>query len=257
MDRTRTLILLLVLLAIFSAGTLVFALFSYRSYRGLLQEMAAQESAQPVETSAPVVLPPVVVQQGVDASEEVAGLNEYIAKLEEQNRTLRQQLANASSQQQNSRPGSGEGRRRPGAPPDMEKLKETDPERYEEFQKRRQEMDQRRQEQRQRRQDYLATVDTSRLSQTQKETLQNYKDLLSEMDEETQGGPPDFDRMREMMDMREEVQEILYQDLGDRLGTDGQALYESVQELQSVMGGNGGPRGGGPGGGMPPGLPPQ
>lgn len=256
MDRTRTLTLLLVLLAIFSAGTLVFAIFSYRSYRGLLQEMASQESAQPVETSAPVVLPPVVVQQGVEASEEVAGLNEYIAKLEEQNRTLRQQLANASNQQ-SGRQNRGEGRGRRGGPPDMEKLKETDPERYEEFQKRRQEMDQRRQEQRQRRQEYLAAVDTSRLSQTQKETLQNYKDLLSEMDEDTQGGPPDFDRMREMMDMREEVQEILYQDLGDRLGTDGQALYESVQELQSVMGGNGGPRGGGPGGGMPPGPSPQ
>ncbi len=257
MDRTRTLTLLLALLAIFSAGTLVFALFSYRSYQELLQEMAAQESVQPVESSEPVVLPPVVLQQGVETSEEVAGLNEYIAKLEEQNRTLRQQLSSASSQQQNARPEFGGGRRRHGGPPDMEKLKESDPERYEEFQKRRQEMDQRRQEQRQRRQEYLSSVNTSRLSQSQKETLQNYKDLLSEMDEDTQGGPPDFDRMREMMDMREEVQEILYQDLGDRLGTDGQALYESVQELQSVMGGNGGPRGGGPGGGMPPGPPPQ
>ncbi len=255
MDRTRTLTLLLALLAVFSAGTLVFALFSYRSYQGLLQEMAAQESARPAETVAPVELPPVVVQQGVDASEEVAGLNEYIAKLEEQNRTLRQQLA-AAGNQRDGRQAFGGGRARRGAPPDMETLKETDPERYEEFQKRRQEMEQRRQEQRQRRKDYLAAVDTSRLSQAQKETLQNYRDLLSEMDEDTQGGPPDFDRMREMMDMREEVQEILYQDLGDRLGADGQALYEGVQELQSVMGGNGGP-GGGPGGGMPPGPPPQ
>lgn len=248
MDRTHTLTLLLALLAIFSAGTLVFAIFSYRSYQGLLQEVAAQENARTVETAAPPVeLPPVVVQQGVDASEELAGLNEYIAKLEEQNRTLRQQLT-AAGNPQGERQSRGAARGRRGAPPDMERLKETDPDRYEEFQ-------QRRQEQRQRRKDYLAAVDTSRLSQDQKETLQNYRDLLSEMEEDTQGGPPDFDRMREMMDMREEVQEILYQDLGNRLGTDGQVLYESVQELQSVMGGMGGP--GGPGGGMPPGRPPQ
>ncbi|MGN0866511.1 MAG: hypothetical protein ACI4SG_02380 [Oligosphaeraceae bacterium] len=267
MERNRLLGGLLVFTILLACGSLIFGFFSYRSYQDVLAELEEAKTNQPSPAfaSSPVVEAPLErPAQSLDAEEEIQGLTAYVEKLEKENRSLREQLSQASSfqgQREDNRGGDGRRRGTRGGPPDMEALKEQDPEAYERFQQMRQEREQRRQEQRQRREDVLAAVNTRRLSAEQQETLQNFQDLMAEIEEnDGPGGPGRGEQFRSLMEMRGAVQEILLEDLGNRLGTDSVSLTEGVQDILSVVGqdgaGLGGPGGGPRGGGMMPPPPP-
>ncbi len=262
MERNRLLGGLLVFTILLSVGSLVFGFYAYRFYQDVLGELEEAKKSQPVAviSDIPVAEPVYRPEQGLDAQEEIQGLTAYVEKLEKENRNLQQQLSQLANARGGREGDRGEGRRRGdrGGPPDMEALKEKDPEAYAHFQQMREEREQRRQEQRQRREELLASVDTRRLSAEQQDTLRDYQDLLAEIEgSEGPGGPERGEQFRSLMEMRGQVQEILLEDLGNRLGTDSASLAEGVQEILSVMGqGQGGP-GGGPGGMMPPPSPGQ
>ncbi len=246
MERTRLLGALVALLALFSCATLLSSLICYRLYQGVQAELDQERSLPPPSEGKRLVeeapVSPLVGQR-MEASEEIQGLTEYVEKLERENRNLRQQLAQQSQRRAEEGASSGGRRRRDfrGGSFSMEELKERDPEAYERFQQMSQEREQRRQEQRERREDYLSSVDTRRLTAQQQETLKEYQELLASLEEEgLPRGAGRGEQFREMMEMRNEVQEILLEDLGNRLGTDSASLAEGVQEIMSVLGGPGG-----------------
>ncbi len=266
MERNRLLGGLLVFTILLSVGSLVFGFYAYRSYQDVLGELEEAKKSQPVAviSDIPVAEPVYRPEQGLDAQEEIQGLTAYVEKLEKENRALRQQMEQNFALQESQEGGRRDDRRRGtrGGPPNMEELKEKDPEAYERFQQRLQEWEERRQEQRLRREQLLASVDTRRLSAEQQETLRNFQDLLTDMEEnDGPGGPDRREQLRSLMEMRGAVQEILLEDLGNRLGTDSISLTEGVQEILSVMplsgGFPGGPGGGRNGGMMPPPPPGQ
>ncbi len=265
MERNRLFGGLLVFTALLACGSLVFGFFSFRSYQDVLGELREAKKAQMSPPLPPTVSgkkPIARPEQSLDAQEEIQGLTAYVEKLEKENRALRQQMEQHFTLQESQGGGRRDDRRRGsrGGPPNMEELKEKDPEAYERFQQRRQEWEERRQEQRQRREQLLASVDTRRLSAEQQETLRNFQDLLTDMEEnDGPGGPDRREQLRSLMEMRGAVQEILLEDLGNRLGTDSISLTEGVQEILSVMplsGGFGGGPGGWRNGGMMPPPPP-
>ncbi|GEM_PF-4364733 len=252
MDRSKILITVLVLVSLFGLGSFGAAVYFFQDRAALQQQLA---DAGEASVSIPSELPRPdlsALQASGDDSEAVQALNAYIDKLEKENAAYKKQLEEAVAE--NSRGGRGNRERRNG-PPNMEELKETNPEQYARFQEMRQRMEQRMQEFREKRDSYFANLDTSRLSAEQRNTLKDYQNLVAEMEERMQNPENRGDMRelgREMMEMRGEVQNILFDELGSRIGADGTALSDGVQEIMSVMGGGmgGGPGGfgGGPGG---------
>ncbi|MCQ2403786.1 MAG: hypothetical protein MJ202_08695 [Lentisphaeria bacterium] len=251
MDRTRLLSAILVFVSLFAVGSFGAAIYFYQDRSALQTELSAIDEA---EASLPEALPKPDFSASMRAegnSEEVKGLNAYIDRLEKENAAYKQQLEQMS--ENNRRDGRGNRR----GFPSMEELKEQNPEQYERIQKFRQDMEQRMQDYRQKRDDYLSSVNTAALSREQQDTLKEYQDAIKQIEENMQNPGQGGDNMRELgravMEMHGQVQEILLQDLGNRLGTDGAALSEGLQEIMSVMGPNfGGGFGGmgGPGRGM-------
>lgn len=243
--------LALTLVSIFAVASFGAAIYFYQD-RAILQEQLASADETPAASA--LELPKVTLDsasRSTGNSDEVQGLNAYIDKLEAENAAYKQQLSQLSEGRRGNR-----GERRNGPPPSLEELKETNPEAYERMQQMRQQMEERIQEYRQKRDDCFAQINTSKLSSSQRETLQKYQNLIGEVEEAFsnpgQGGNP-FEAGRELMSMRNDIQEILYQDLGNRLGADGAAIAEGVQAIMETMNGPnfGGPGMGGPGFGGP------
>lgn len=242
MERNRILSLALILVACFAVGSFGAAIYFYQDRAILQEQLETQDDAvSTVSTELPKVSLDAGMR-GTSDSEEVKALNEYIDKLEAENAAYKEQISQMSSR------GRGNRGERRGAPPSMEELKENNPEMYERMQQMRTQMEERMQEYRQKRDDCFAHVNTSKLSSSQRATFEKYQNLINEMEESFgnpgQGGNP-FENVREMMSMRDDIQEILYQDLGNRLGADGAAIAEGVQAIMETM--NGPNMGGGPG----------
>ena len=248
MDRSRLLSAILVFVSLFAVGSFGAAIYFYQDRSALQTELSAIDAA---EASLPEALPKPDFSASTRAegnSEEVKSLNAYIDRLEKENAAYKQQLEQLA---ENNQRGNRRGNRR--GFPSMEELKEQNPEQYERIQQLRQDMEQRMQDYRQKRDDYLSSVNTAALSREQQDTLREYQDTIKEIEENMQNPGQGGGNMRELgravMEMQGQVQEILLQDLGNRLGADGAALAEGLQELMSVMGpiGGMGGFGGGPG----------
>ena len=209
------------------------------------QLASSMNSAPEVKSMAPAMPRPVVSAKD-GKSEEIAALNAYIDRLEAENKNLKQQLAQAPAPGQRRGPGGRGGR------PNLEELKETNPERYEQIQRHREAMQAALQERAQRRSDYFANLDTSKLSAEQKSTLSDYQTLLADV-ENTIATGGDFRSLREsgmeLFRMRGEVQNILVENLGTQLGADNEALQQGLQQISEITGGFGNPMQGLP---MPP-----
>lgn len=238
---------LAILLAAVAFGS---AIYFSRINDSLRLQLEAMEDESPVQIA--TIQTPEPEKPASDASEdaqkEIDGLNAYIDRLERENAAFRQQLmmtANDSNRQE-----FGGGRRRIRSP---EELKESDPDTYDRIQEGRRRM----QEEADRRvnmmNDYFANLDTTKLTGEQQATISDFQNAVQEIREGMQDGPPSpelRESFRQVMELRDEVQDILLQELGSRLGTDATALSEGVQEVLSIMGAAG------PGGGFRPGPPP-
>ena len=87
--------------------------------------------------------------------------------------------------------------------------------------------------------EYFASLDISKLTGEQQATISDFQNAVQEIREGMQDGPPSpelRESFRQVMELRDEVQDILLQELGSRLGTDATELSEGVQEVLSIMG---------------------
>ena len=163
----------------------------------------------------------------------------------------------------------------------MERMKQEEPERYAEMQKRQEEFRERMRAANAERDNYLASVDTSRMSEEQKANHERLLAALKMRDTLGDRMRPDaenplsdeerqefFNSMREIGPLMEQERRYLLEETGRAYGEDGAAFAEYIQELMEFTtpwrgprqrGGGRGPRpeGGGPGGpgGPPPGGP--
>ena len=97
---------------------------------------------------------------------------------------------------------------------------------------------------------FFNSLDTSRMTETQKQLIDDYNTVRQQI----ASGEGSFDTMRTLFEMNGQVREALLENLGQGLGLDGTELSAKVQEILDVTGGGfmpmmpgGGP--GGPGGG--------
>lgn len=242
---------LAILLAAVAFGS---AIYFSRINDSLRLQLEAMEDESPVQIA--TIQTPEPEKPASDASEdaqkEIDGLNAYIDKLERENAAFRQQLmmtANDNGRSGNDgRPGGGRHQRQ-----SLEELKESNPEAYERIQEARQRMQEEVELRRKRMDEYFASLDTSKLTGEQQATISDFQNAVQEIREGMQDGPPSpelRESFRQVMELRDEVQDILLQELGSRLGTDATALSEGVQEVLSIMGAAG------PGVGFRPGPPP-
>lgn len=248
-------LVVMALLAIGSFGGAIYFKQDRAALQSQLDELASQAGVAPVE----VARPQITLESSRPAvdgdSDELQSLNAYIDKLESENASLKQQLevAQNRSASDERRANRRERNRDPRAR--LEELKETNPEEYERIQNRMQEMRAQMEERQQRVTDYLANLDTSKLSRRQRETIQDYQAVRAEI-QEAMADPENMDRDemrelgREMFEMAGSVREILYEQLAGQLGTDAASLVENIEVIQNAtgFGGMGGPGMGGPGG---------
>ena len=249
MDRTRLLSVVLVFVAFFAVGSFGAAIYFYQDRVALQQELSAADDAATSSKKAQPAQDISASAQPEGTSEEIQSLNAYIDRLEKENAAYKQQLEQLAQNGQRGERGNRRGGPRGGFP-NLEELKESNPEQYERIQQFRQQIEQQMQDYRQKRDDYFSSVDTTKLSRAQQNTLSDYQNALKEIEEAMQN-PGSFEEMRELgrtiFEKHGEVQNILLEDLGNRLGADGAALQEGLQEIMSIMGpvgfggGTGGP----------------
>ena len=163
----------------------------------------------------------------------------------------------------------------------MERMKTEEPERYAEMQKRQEEFRARMRAANEERDNYLASIDTSRMTAEQKANHERLMAALKMRDSLGDRMRPDaenpltdeerqefFNSMREIGPMMEQERRYLLEETGRAYGEDGATFAEYIQDLMEFTtpwrgpgrrGGGRGPRreGGGPGGpgGPPPGGP--
>jgi DNA repair exonuclease SbcCD ATPase subunit len=254
MDRQSIYGICIIILALCTACAFGTAVWYYQENTQLRQQIADSESTTAVSLPTPVAEVSMRPAVASDASEEVAALNAYIDKLEAANNAYKKQLESVGKQRANNR---GDRRR----PPNLEELKESNPEEYERIQARMEEHRKRDEERRQRRDDYLSNLDTSMLDDDQRAVIKDYQDSLKELEQAMSSGE-NRENMRELFgrvnSMRNSVREALYDQLSAQLGTDSESLTEGISRINEIVGGQGGP-GGGPGGfgGGPGGPPPN
>ena len=243
---------LAILLAAVAFGSAIYFSRINDSLRLQLEAMEDQSPVQIATIQTPEPEKPAS-EASEDAQKEIDGLNAYIDRLERENAAFRQQLmmtANDNGRSGNDgRPGDGRRHQRQS----LEELKESNPEAYERIQEARQRMQEEVELRRKRMDEYFASLDTSKLTGEQQATISDFQNAVQEIREGMQDGPPSpelRESFRQVMELRDEVQDILLQELGSRLGTDATALSEGVQEVLSIMGAAG------PGGGFRPGPPP-
>lgn len=263
MDKQSIYGLCIIILALCTAcafGTAVWYYQENTELRELLSEVEEGASSPANMSPTSAVEAPLRPAVSSDTNAEIAALNAYIDKLETANNAYKKQLESIGNQRSDDR---GRNRRRP---PNLDELKESNPEEYERIQARMDAHRKRMDDRRQRRDDYLNNLDTSMLSEEQRATIKDYQDGLKEleqaMENARQGGGDNREDMRELFSrvnsMRNSVREALYDQLSAQLGTDSDALTEGITRINEVVGTQGGP-GGGPGGGFGggPGGPPQ
>ena len=168
---------------------------------------------------------------------------------------LKRQLEQAGNRQNDNQRGNRRGGGRENFQARMERMKQEDPERYEQMmsnmEKRRQEMEKRITQ----RDQYISNIDTSRLSYEQKNVVEQYKSLVQTQAEQRaamQNGNGDF---REMMDTNRQVGQLSTQ-IRDILieqyaGSSAEEIKNIINATSTGFGGfGGGPGGfgGGPGG---------
>ncbi len=261
MDRQSIYGLCIVILALCTACAFGTAVWFYQENTQLREQLAEVEEG----ASSPATMTPAVAEVSMrpavssDTNEEIAALNAYIDKLETANNAYKKQLESIGNQRTDDR---GRNRRRP---PNLEELKESNPEEYERIQARMEQHRKRAEERRQRRDEYLNNLDTSMLSEDQRTAIKDYQESLKEleqaMENARQGGGDNREDMRELFgrvnNMRNSVREALYDQLSAQLGTDSDALTDGIARINEIVGTQGG-FGGGPGGGFGggPGAPP-
>ncbi len=240
MNTQRILIGILAVLAAVAFGFVIFLRKDNVALR-LQLENAALTPTEPALAALPK-LQSTERPQGITDAE----ANAFIDKLEAENAKLKQQLAELQQQVDMAQQRRG-GRRRPN----LEELKNTNPELYAQIQQRREEFRQRREAASVRRNEFFDKLDTSRLNDEQRSQIERYRTLLNEADAAMGGGnPADMREIgRELFTLRGSVQNTLIQNLGNQLGTDANALANGLQEIMSVTNGGFGPGPGGFGGG--------
>lgn len=183
-----------------------------------------------------------------------AGASDNLAKVIDEKDAeitrLKKQLEQAGNRQNDNRRGNGN--RRENFQARMERMKQEDPERYEQMmsnmEKRRQEMEKRITQ----RDQYISNIDTSRLSYEQKNVVEQYKNLVQTQAEQRtamQNGNGDF---REMMETNRQVGQLSTQ-IRDILieqyaGSSAEEIKNIINATSTGFGGGPGGFGGGPGG---------
>lgn len=256
MEQDKLLKVILVVVAVFAIGSFGGAMYFHQDRAALqaqLDELAGKTTSAKVAEG--MTRPQITLESSRPAStgdsEEIQSLNAYIDKLENENASLKQQLERAQQQSESTDRRNARRERNRDPRQRMEELRETNPEEYERIQQRMSEMRAQMEERQQKVNDYLASLDTSKLSRSQRETLQDYQAVRAEM-QVAMADPENMDRDemrelgREMFEMSQSVREILYEQLAGQLGTDAASLTENIDMIQSATGFGGGP--GGPGG---------
>ena len=250
MDKEKILTVALVVAIIFGVASFASAIYFQRDRESLNQQLQELSEQTPAVTLAPVQKVERPQLSASDDNEDIAKLNAYIERLEAQLAAARQQAQSSERRaERNDRRGGGRGGR---GPMDLEELKEKDPVRYEQIQQRMADFRQRQQEQAIKRNEFFDSVDTSRMTSEQRDTFNEYRDLLSQADAIMQG-EGNMEDMREIgrgiFELRGQVQETLLQQLGSANGAANPAEFAAnVRQVMSVTG-MGGP-GMGPGPGM-------
>ncbi len=241
MTTQRIIIGILAVLTVVAFGFVIFLRKDNVALR-LQLENAALQPTEPAVAAALPKLQSTERPQGITDAE----ANAFIDKLEAENARLKTQLAELQQQADMAQRRRG-GRR----PPNLEELKNTNPELYAQIQQRREEFRQRREAASVRRNEFFDKLDTSRLNDEQRSQIERYRTLLNEADAAMGGGhPADMREIgRELFTLRGSVQNTLIQNLGNQLGTDANALANGLQEIMSVTNGGFGPGPGGFGGG--------
>ena len=129
----------------------------------------------------------------------------------------------------------------------MARLKEEDPERYEQIQaeqeKRRKDMEERQQK----RNDFFANINTSKMTAEQRETVERYQQLMQQQQNSNGDWRAMMEAGREMMQLNSKVREALLDQYSNNSAA--QAVRQ-IYEMTGSGGGFGGGFGGGPGGGF-------
>ncbi|MBQ4480672.1 MAG: hypothetical protein II943_08545 [Victivallales bacterium] len=263
MGNDKQWIAIIVVVVVVAVGALGGAMYYRQDCQALqaqLDELAGKTSGGKITEE--LVRPLVTVASSRPAttgdSEELQSLNAYIDKLESENASLKQQLEQAQNRSESEQRRNARRERNRDPRQRMEELRETNPEEYERIQSRMAEMRTQMEQRQQQVTDYLANLDTSRLSRSQRETLQDFQAVRAEI-QEAMADPENMDRDemrelgREMFELAGPVRDILYEQLAGQLGTDAAGLAESIEVIQNAtgfggMGGPGGFGGRGPGG---------
>lgn len=129
----------------------------------------------------------------------------------------------------------------------MARLKEEDPERYEQMQaeqeKRRKDMEERQQK----RNDFFTNINTSKMTAEQRETVERYQQLMQQQQNSNGDWRAMMEAGREMMQLNGKVREALLDQYANNSAA--QAVRQ-IYEMTGSGGGFGGGFGGGPGGGF-------
>ena len=254
MEQNQLLKVALVVVSLLAIGSFGGAIY-FNQDRAALQAQLSELASKEPSVSEPLVRPQLTLESSRPAatgdSEELQSLNAYIDKLESENASLKQRLeqTQANSESQMRRNERRERNRDPRQR--MEELRENNPEEYARIQQRMEDMRTQMEQRQQKVTDYLANLDTSKLSRSQRETLQDYQAVRAEMqaafaDPENMNRDEMRELGREMFEMAGSVREILYEQLAGQLGTDATNLAESIEVIQNATGFGG--MGGGPGG---------
>ncbi len=247
--NNKTIVVMLLLVGLFGAGSFGAAIYFWQDGRSLqaqVEELTLREDDTPTTiTAKPAAIPVSASADQSVSAEELKNLNAYIDKLESENSRLKQLLTDSinSDSQGGERNGQRRGNRGRGRP-NLEELKESNPEEYARIQKRMEDMRKRMEERANKRNAFLASVDTSRMTATQKSAIADYQSLLAEMEELRQNG--DFrgsrELGREVMRLQGTVQTALLENLGSSLGSNGEDFANQVMEIMEASSPFGPPR---------------
>lgn len=240
MDKKITIAILAVVCLISLSAN--YYLFSDRN--ALLNELEEASRRQPAAVPVKPTTKKLASSADGARQEDIAELNEYISQLQNQLSSKQDQLSEVQRREDERM----QGRMRENRQEREARMREEEPERY-------QEMVQRREEARQAFIDssnatieYLKGIDTRNLNADQAKAMSAYQSLLEErlqmfsnIDDDN---PPDFRRggeiMRELMNLRPQIQEILFSQIGDGRYTD--EIMRAVEITSNGPGPGRGPR---------------
>lgn len=174
-------------------------------------------------------------------------MNEKLAVERKRNRALQEQ-----AEEGNNMP-------RRGGFFDLEKLKNEDPERYNQMMARRREREQRMRQSFEKRDQMVKNLDTSKMTASQRSAVERYQELTTQMaqmrdnmssmtDEERRAMfEANRENFREMMTLQQQVRDAAFEQAVNSGDVEG---AKATMQLFGAGGFGGGPMGGGPGGGF-------